>query len=472
MMLHIYSRLLKIQKEGSASVKGLYVPILTKGKVAEMVSFNPLRSLPAPAGYGSSDVFVLFGELFGRGYANGLVDEARQAGMQIIGITVGRRETDGNLRSLTDAEHADAETSLGGTIINIPLEAGFDMDRSLAGITPLDQLKGIKSDGWEAADLDWCAVEQSRRAGVERFKENLAKVMLQLDAMIPDGANVLFSHTMAGGIPRARIFMPILNRVFKGQGDRYTPSEVFWNSPLGKLCGISFDEVTADTFRHLIEGSQSIRQRVTEKGGKVAYTAYGYHGCEVLINGEYTWQSYTPYLQGWAKMRLEEIAVAAWEQGVHATVFNCPEIQTNSSALFLGVELSLYPLLTALAKEGGGTVSDKIRAACQVLLKEDISLDDVVAEAGHYLSNPMLDQFREFSAWPQHNTAEQAAVMLSCATQLLEMNKDQKNIVCAELSRAVFCAAGRLMFHTSWTPPAPVLWLNHDIIARQILAGE
>jgi len=30
---------------------------------------------------------VLFGELFGRGYANGLINEARKAGMTIVGIT-------------------------------------------------------------------------------------------------------------------------------------------------------------------------------------------------------------------------------------------------------------------------------------------------------------------------------------------------------------------------------------------------
>ena len=316
-----------------------------------MTTFNPLRTLPGPAGYGKGDVFVLFGELFGRGYANGLVDEARKSGMTIIGITMGRRETDGSLRPLTDQELVESENVLGGKIINIPLEAGFDMDRSESGIAPVDQLKGIKSDGWDSAALDWEAIEQSRSAGIARFTTNLAKVIAIMESLIPDGANVLFSHTMAGGIPRARIFMPVLNRIFKGQGERYTASEVFWGSDLGKLCSISFDEVTANTFQHLLEFSRPIRERVESTGKKVAYTAYGYHGCEVLIGDDYTWQSYTPYLQGWAKMRLEEIATAAWEKGVRATVFNCPEIQTNSSALFLGVEISLYPLLDSI-KEG------------------------------------------------------------------------------------------------------------------------
>jgi len=437
-----------------------------------MTTFNALRNLPAPAGYGKGDIFVLFGELFGRGYANGLVEEARQSGMTVIGITVGRRDPDGTLRQLTDQELADSEALLGGKIINIPLEAGFDMDRVGSDPSPVDQLKGIKSDGWEAAQLDWDAVERSRQAGFARFTRNLATVVAELDKMIPDTANVLFSHTMAGGIPRARILMPVLNRVFKGQGERYTPSELFWNSQLGRLCSLCFDEVTADTFGHLIDATAPIRERISSRGGKVAYTAYGYHGCEVLIGGEYTWQSYTPYLQGWAKMRLEGIAAKAWGEGIRATVFNCPEIQTNSSALFLGVEISLYPLLAALVKEGGGPAADRIRTACGALLKDGVSVEELLAAAEAYLSAPAHGPFREFASWPHHNTPAQAELMLNSAGAMLEMNRDPKEIVCAELSRAVFGAVGRLMFRTSWAAAAPVYWLNHDIVARQLVSGE
>jgi hypothetical protein len=437
-----------------------------------MTKYNPLRTLPGPAGYGKDDVFVLFGELFGRGYANGLVDEARKKGMTIIGITMGRRDADGLLRPLTDEELATSEKVLGGKVINIPLEAGFDMDRSESGISPVDQLKGIKTDGWESAVLDWEAVEQARRAGIARFSANLAKVLGAINAMIPDEVNVLFSHTMAGGIPRARILMPVLNRIFKGQGERYTPSEVFWGTDLGKLCSLCFDEVTANTFQHLIDFSRPIRERIESAGKKVAYTAYGYHGCEVLIGDAYTWQSYTPYLQGWAKMRLEEIASAEWEKGVRSTVFNCPEIQTNSSALFLGVEISLYPLLAALKREGGGACFDRLVAACSQLLKEESTVQDLLAEADRYLADPLLKPFHEYATWPQHNFPAQAALMLNRATMMLEMNKDQKNIVCAELSKAVFQAVGRLIFRTSWEPGAPVFWLNHDIVARELVTGE
>ena len=61
-----------------------------------------LRDLPQHNLFRAGDVFVLFGELFGRGYANGLVNEARKAGMTIVGITVGRRDEANALRPLNE----------------------------------------------------------------------------------------------------------------------------------------------------------------------------------------------------------------------------------------------------------------------------------------------------------------------------------------------------------------------------------
>lgn len=435
-----------------------------------MTTYTPLRDVPAAAGYGPGDVFVLFGELFGRGYANGIVDEARKAGMTIIGATVGRRDNNGPLRPLTAEELAEAEANLGGKIINAPLEAGFDLEPAGDGLTPVDRLKGVKPETVATTALDMAAIEESRLKGLARFRSNLAEFARELDGLVPPGANLLIVHTMAGGIPRARTLMPLLNRVFKGQGDRFLPSELFWNSDVGRLCSLSFDEVTADTFGALVDATASLRARVEVAGARVSYAAYGYHGCEVLIGGEYRWQSYTPYLQGWAKIRLEEWACRVWQQGVKATVYNSPEIQTNSSALFLGVELSLYPLLDAIEREGGSSAAAGIRAACQALLKEGEAMDALLAQADAYLASPVLASFDKLEEWPRHNTPEQAALMLTASDALMAMSADPKNIVCAELSKAVFQAVGRLMFDHSWAPQAPVLWLNHDVIARRLAA--
>ncbi|MFZ2951022.1 MAG: hypothetical protein WA003_16220 [Desulfuromonadaceae bacterium] len=436
-----------------------------------MTEYRPLQQLPEPAGYRAGDVLVLVGELFGRGYANGLVDEARRIGMTVIGTTVGRRESDGTLRPLNAEELAAAEALLGGSIINIPLEAGFDME-SVDGLPSMaEQLKKARPDDFAMTSFIEGSIEKARAAGTARFRSHLALLQSELIRRIPADANILVAHSMAGGIPRARVFMPLLNRIFKGTGDKYLASETFWNSPLGQLCDASFNEVTADTFRHLIEGTATLRERNFAAGARVGYSAYGYHGTGVLVNGTYRWQSYTPYVQGFAKMRLEEIASEATSKGIRATVYNCPEIQTNSSALFLGVEISLYPLLSAIRLEAGGQIAAPLEARCQGMLKEGKTVAALLERADTYLSSPVLERIVDFSTWPQHNTREQAELMLACSAELMEMHADQKQLVCAELSRIVFLATGRLMLHSSWNPFSAVVWLNHDIIGR-LLADQ
>ena len=414
------------------------------------------------------DVFVLFGELFGRGYVNGLLDEARKAGMTIIGVTVGRRD-DHHLRPLTEEEHKAAEENLGGRIINVPLMAGFDQDSPEGTPTPTDMLAELKLTTWQDAKLDWDHVEACRKVGVQRFRDSVAQVMAELDQAIPDGANVFFAHTMAGGIPKTKVFLAIANRVYKGRGDRFLSSRALLDSDLGKFMLMNFDEVTANTFQYLIEGSAAIRQRVEKTGGQVRYTAYGYHGTEILINGEYQWQTYTNYTQGYAKMRLEDHAEAAWKEGVKATVFNCPEIRTNSSDIFVGVELSLFPLLDALKRENGeGSWADEQWAICQELLADGVKLQDILDKIEHYNADSTIATFRNFEAWPMDNTAELAEVMVGTSEEITKMHKDRKALITDHLSALVLEGTGPLMFHEASAPHGPVLWLNHDIIARQL----
>ena len=437
-----------------------------------MTEYRAMQQLPETAGYKYGDVLVLAGELFGRGYANGLVDEARRIGMTVIGTTVGRRDPDGTLRPLTADELAESEALLGGKIINVPLEAGFDMEAAAGQPSVCEQLKKARPDDWNTISFADGFIEQARSAGTARFRAALAQVVQELEGLIPAGANVLFAHTMAGGIPRVRVFMPLLNRVFKGTGDKYLSSGAFWNSQLGHLCDVSFNEVTADTFRYLLEETAGLRGRISAAGGRACYTAYGYHGTEVLVNGEYRWQSYTPYVQGLAKMRLEGIAVEASGQGIAAVVFNCPEIQTNSSALFLGVEISLYPLLTAIRREAGEAATAGLFSRCQGMLKEGETVEGLLERTNTYLASPVLAAIVDYKTWPQHNTLEQAELMLAASAELMGMHADQKQLVCAELSRIVFLSTGRLIVHGSWNPAAPVLWLNHGLIARLVADGR
>ncbi|WP_092997649.1 enoyl ACP reductase FabMG family protein [Thiohalomonas denitrificans] len=433
-----------------------------------MSALTPLREMPTENIFRSGDVFVLFGELFGRGYANGLIDEARKAGMTILGITVGRRDDDHKLRPLTDEELKEAEANLGGRIINVPLMAGFDLDAPEGTPTPTDLLAELKLSNWQEAKLDWAHIERCREVGTERFRSSLATVMEELNGLIPDGANVFFAHTMAGGIPKTKVFLAIANRIYKGRGDRFLSSRALLDSDLGKLILMNFDEVTANTFEYLIEGSTRIRKRLAETGGEARYTAYGYHGTEILIDGEYHWQTYTSYTQGYAKMRLESHAEAAWQQGVKATVFNCPEIRTNSSDIFVGVELSLFPLLKALKRENGGVWAKEQWSICQELLQEGVQLEEILDKIEAYNSDPTIAEFRNFEAWPMDNTAELAEVMVGTSEEITKLHKDRKALITDHLSSLVLEGTGPLIFHEASRPHGPVLWLNHDIIARQL----
>jgi hypothetical protein len=433
-----------------------------------MTEYKALRHIPHANLFRQGDVFVLFGELFGRGYVNGLIDEARKAGMTILGITVGRRNDDGTLRALTAEEHAEAEAKLGGRIVNVPLMAGFDMDAPAGEQNPTEMLSGVTLKSWQEDKLDWEKIERCREAGVARFNASAREAMAEIDKLIPDGANVFFAHTMAGGIPRIKAFLAIANRIYKGRGERFMSSRALLDSDLGKLILMNFDEVSANTLKYLIDASAPIRERLAAKGGEVRYTAYGYHGTEILIGGEYSWQTYTNYTQGYAKMRLESIADAAWKQGVPATVFNCPEIRTNSSDIFVGVELSLFPLLLALKQEGGGAWAQEQWDICQGLLNEGVSLQSILDRLENYLQTGTSTEFRNFEAWPMDNTPELAELMIGIADEITSLHKDRKALITDHLSSLVLEGTGPLMFHGAAEKIAPVLWLNHDIIARQL----
>ena len=427
-----------------------------------------LKQLPQTQLFRKGDVFVLFGELFGRGYASGLVNEARKAGMEIVGITVGRRDENNALRPLNAEELAAAEANLGGRIINVPLMAGFDLDAPAGEPTPTDLLNKMTLKTWETDTLDWAHIEKCREIGTQRFKAAVAETMAQLEGLIGAGRNVFFAHTMAGGIPRAKVFMVIANRIYKGRGDRFMSSQTLLDSDLGKLILMNFDEVSANTFQHLIEGSAAIRARVEAAGGQVRYSAYGYHGTEILIDDEYQWQTYTNYTQGYAKMRLERIAQAAWEQGVKATVFNCPEIRTNSTDVFAGVELPLISLLQALKKEGGGAWAESQWQACRDLLAEGVTLEDILQKIAVFQGSEVMRSYRDFAAWPMPNSPAQADLQIGTSDDIVQMHKDRGNLITDLLSSLVLEASGTLILREASAPSGPVLWLNHDVVARQL----
>lgn len=432
-----------------------------------MQPYQPLRDLRQTSGFRPNDVLVIFGEVFARGYVNGLIDEAKKAGMKVIYSTVGRRDAEGGLRPLTAEELAQKDQPL----INIPLECGFDLEPSAQGTSPCDQLKGLKLSEWNQAKLDWDQVADSRRRGRESFRSRVREYLAELEKQIPAGANVLVAHTMAGGVPRAKIIMPAMNRVFKGHGDRYASSREFWDGEMGQLCAQTFMDVTANSLEDVLELSAPLREKVGAKGGKVAYVAYGYHGTEILMGGEYKWQSYAPYLQGFAKLELERIATRFGKQGVSASVYNAPEILTNSSSIFLGVEVALYPLLGALKREAPmAKLTQDLMASCAALLKPEHTLDEVLEITDAYFRSDLIQKrWSDYPAWPQHNGPEQMELMRTTSERILEMHKDEKALLTARLSEVVFNACGRAMLFEALEPRQNVWWIGHDIVAKTAL---
>lgn len=438
-----------------------------------MSKFTPMRELPDRSQYKSGrDVLVVFGEIFSRGYANGIVDEATHAGLKVIRSTVGRRNSDGALRALNQDEISLQPKPL----INVPLEAGFDFEPCEQDCsTPVEQLQGIKLSEWETCKLDWRKIKSSEERGAARFRAATQNYLKELETLLKDdldrGINLIFAHTMAGGVPRTKIVMPLMNRVFKGRGERHLSSEKFWQSDIGKLAALNFTAVTADTLRSLIELSASLRNRIEAGGGSVRYLAYGYHGTEVLINGETTWQSYAPYLQGWAKLELETVAREAQAKGIKATVYNCPEILTNSSSIFVGVEVPLYPFVQMLEKSG----TERARlllARARELLKPEVSLKDLTQITDRALSSPEIRKQSQFIGWPQHNTPEQMETLIAASEALIGLHRDEKNLLTFILSEEIFRATGYLMFHDSWKAPNSVVWLGHDVLAKALASGQ
>lgn len=431
-----------------------------------MKNYTPIRSRPAQKKFQKGDLLVLFGELFSRGYANGLVEEAEKNGLTVVRATVGRRDADGNLRMLT----AEESEKIPKPFINVPLEAGFDLEKDAHGKSPNEYLGGVKLSEWQNASIPATSLAESKANGRARFKLNTAKFLKELEQYVTPGRHVHFAHLMAGGVPRCKIVMPLMNRVFKGTGDRFIASDVFWNSGIGQLLQQNFHEVTAETFNVLVDESTSLREKIKAQGGSVSYVAYGYHGTEIIIKDEYQWQSYAPYIQGWAKIELENYSKAWAQKGVKTCVYNCPEILTNSSSIFQGVEIPLYNLIRSFEREAPThPITAKMKDECKIALKEDSTMNQVFALVDGFLSSETFQKTSKFEGWPHHSQKDQLEAALHTSDSIIALHKDEKSLMTATLSELVFKGCGYIMLHEAFEPKAPVAWIGHDAVVKSLV---
>ncbi len=431
-----------------------------------MSSFFPIRQKSTAHTFQKGDLLVLFGELFNRGYANGLVEEAEKQGMTIVRATVGRRDENGKLRALTLEE----SESIPKPFINIPLEAGFDLETDDEGKTPNDYLRDVKLSDWQGASIAPASLVVSREKGRIRFRAQTQFFLKELEQYIQPGRHVHFAHLMAGGVPRCKIVMPLMNRVFKGIGDRFIASELFWNSGIGKVLEMNFHEVTAETFNILITESSDLRERINSQNGHVSYVAYGYHGTETLVNDKLQWQGYAPYIQAWAKLSLEDYSAAWMKKGVNSCVYNCPEILTNSSSLFQGLEIPLYNLIRSFEKENPAhPITEKMKLECKEVLKDGVTLDSVYELVDQFLNAPETKNMGQMANWPQHSTKEQLAITLQTSDKIIALHKDEKKLMTNTLSELIFRACGYIMLHDGYSPKSPVAWIGHDAVVKTLI---
>ncbi|MDE0119228.1 MAG: hypothetical protein OXM55_04380 [Bdellovibrionales bacterium] len=413
-----------------------------------------------------TDTLVIFGEVFPGGYVSGLIRSAQSKGMKVIYSTVGRRDSDGKLRQL-NAQELESQPS---PLINIPLEAGFDMEPSHSGQRPIDLCQEIKLSQWDQTTLDKNVIEDSKKRAILSFQNRTKQWLKELTALLPDKGNVLIAHTMAGGVPRTKILLPILNRVLKGVGKRFFSSEVFWKSDMGWFCENNFNEVTAQTYKHLIELSTPLREQLNKQNRQIFYTAYSYHGTEVLIENQYQWQTYSPYLQGFAKMELENISSDFSRKGLNTCVFNVPEILTKSSAVFPGVEIPLYTILGALKKDGGED-GQKIVSHCLKQMTKD-AFNIITETTKNYFESEEVKKQSVFEKWPQHNSTAQMEKMLNISKKLSSLHKDTSQSITPFLSETLFNSCGNLILQEIAQTKQAVCWLGHDVIASDIRDRE
>lgn len=431
-----------------------------------MKDFFPIQNKPQAHIFKKGDVLVLFGELFNRGYANGLVEEAEKNGLKVIRATVGRRDANGELRPLS-VEEAE---NIPKPFINIPLEAGFDLEKDIHGKTPNDYLSGIKLSEWQNASVPEETLKYCLEQGRKRLINNTQKFLIELESHLTPGAHVHFAHLMAGGVPRCKIVMPLMNRVFKGLGERYLDSKTFWQSGIGQLLQLNFHEVTAETFNILVQESSSLRDKIKLQGGSVSYVAYGYHGTEIIVKDNYHWQSYAPYIQGWAKVALENYSKKWAQKGVQTCVYNCPEILTNSSSIFQGVEIPLYNLIRAFEKEAPThSLTQKMKADCKQVLKEEVSVEEIFNLVDQFLTSETFLQTSVYEGWPQHSQKDQLALSLNTSDQIMSLHKDEKILMTATLSELVFKACGYVMLHDGYQPKNSVAWIGHEAVVKSLI---
>ena len=117
--------------------------------------------------------------------------------MRVIYSTVGRRSEDNHLRPLNPEELSQFSDK---TIVNVPLEAGFDMEPADTGVSPVDLCNQLGREEWEAATFGFCGFGVCPYPGTKNlFVKECRSGLKALSAILPSSGDMIIAHTMAGG---------------------------------------------------------------------------------------------------------------------------------------------------------------------------------------------------------------------------------------------------------------------------------
>lgn len=93
----------------------------------------------------------------------------------------------------------------------------------------------------------------------------------------------------------------------------------------------------------------------------------------------------------------------------------------------------------------------------------------VLERIERYNDEPDIARYRDFGAWPMDNTAELAELMVGTSEEITDLHRERKALISDHLSSLVLEATGPLIFREASAPRAPVLWISHDVVAKQLL---
>lgn len=411
---------------------------------------------------------VLIGEYLKDGYLKGVRDFCKRHNWQIFFSTIGRRErvaddslfATGQLRAPAPQE-LDSEVEK-DNLINLPLEAGFDLVSLSDGRKLSDLLN--KCSEFRKFEISQNDLEEFRSASEVQFKKRLDEFCVQLAPRLEKFDYVLYVHAMAGGTIRHPLALEGLAELLKGTLNLHD----YFKTGLGRAANANINEVSSQTFNYLID---AIKTNAAMKNLKNEFriAGYGYHGTKIEIAGAYKWMSLPPYFPAPAKVNLEKISEKNFASGVSCTVFNSPEVVTASSRHFPGISLSSIAFLGSLSKGGhlaSPLFSSRFQSETQVIKGFDIEKLSKIAD--QFFNHPMFKTF-QIEQWPQTCTAEISNEIRLAQGKITEVTTVPgfRNLTSA-LSRILIALVGEILVKESVSAKEPIYWAGHDVIIEKI----